>query len=94
MSPELRQFLTEWLEWVESGAEDHRVFKRYKGLCATSFCYSGGKLARELKKLLPKTADLHYPFGGAVLYWDERCNNTMHLNEQRLAWVREQLNLA
>lgn len=95
MSPELKKFLTNWLEWVDQGAPEGKPFNREDGLCASSAPNPGHMaLYFELKNLLFadfKDSDPGYPFGGAIRYWEDHDENTQHLNELRVEWVRRKL---
>lgn len=90
MSPRMRKFLTEWLEWVKEGAPtDHPHFKRASGLCYNLGHYYNNRfdLDEELEALLPSPT--MYPFGGHAVYQHEWFHRTAYQNQQRLDWVRE-----
>lgn len=95
---DLRQFLKAWLEWAESGGKSRGQFYNTDGICnanyrwmvANAFSPERRHRAYEtLKRALPGCDD--YPFGGKSVYWVESCDGTMHLNQERLNWVRRQL---
>lgn len=97
ITPHLKQFLTEWLAWVDNGAVEQDPFERGVGLC--------GSLDRWVRRVFPDNNDLQqevydelqellfgdYPFGGKELYSREAMHNEMHTNELRLAWVRRMI---
>jgi hypothetical protein len=103
MSEALKKFLSEWLEWAESGAQGHEAFDRSFGLCANlGFWLTENILdipweeadtaEREFGRLLHDEFgdEYMYPFG-RVDYLVRGNNGTQHLNEARLAWARKQL---
>lgn len=97
MSPELRSFLTAWLDWAEAGAEQgHSLFRRDEGLCSCSrnwdTLYNDG-VDDQLTQLLVNDFDgcYTYPFGGEGVFWVNRRERTMHLNGDRLRWVRSKV---
>jgi len=101
MSALLREFLAAWLEWVESGAPESDVFERFVGLCSNLRWYmrnegaSGFDDESEVASLRDifksEGLDEDYPFGGPDVYYEEAYDDTSHLNEQRLAWVRSKV---
>ncbi|RQU14211.1 hypothetical protein DF152_17255 [Burkholderia cenocepacia] len=99
MSKEMREYLAAYLAWVEAGAPDGSPFRRAWGLCsnvdlfgfADSEAYA--RVAVELSEsFVSSGVDPDYPFGGFSVYWDDSERGRHHENEQRLAWIREQLN--
>lgn len=100
MSPELQQFLREWLNWAEAGVPDHDVFLPNYGLCTNSdhwgvthHCHIRDELQNALADEF--NGDDCYPFGGGpYLYERESIDETHHLNPTRLAWVRGKLGVA
>lgn len=99
MSPELHQFLADWHEWATSGAPcagyrgTKEGFSRSFGLCFHAK-KRGTCLYYELEDLL--VADFgdraDTPFDdGQLDYFFEGERGTMHLNPNRLAWVRKKL---
>ncbi|MDI9686588.1 hypothetical protein [Burkholderia cenocepacia] len=96
MSKLMREFLSAYLEWVEAGAPQSDPFERELGLCSNADRYPGvvaiGELDHELGQLFARSGlNEVYPFGEAR-YWEDFAAEAQHLNEQRLAWIREQLN--
>lgn len=92
MSPELRKFLAEWLEWAEAGAPEHPHFRRWCGLCKASECWSRESYLRDELTLLfdRQGLDDTYPFG-ETSYRYARETERQHRSPTRLAWVRKQL---
>lgn len=110
MTPLLKRFLTEWLEWATTGAYPHPTFSPGMGLCDTvaDWCDANCHLARverEFEVLLIEhfghdkyylrvhkvQVPPQYPFGGAAQWDKDHYNDTMHLNPERLAFVRKVL---
>lgn len=89
ISPELRAFLAEWLDWAENGAPPHDAFSKSAGLCSCALWWEGSLSARE--DLLAFFGDDCYPFGGKHAYYDAVHLCTQHLDPNRLAWVRATL---
>lgn len=89
LSPELRKFLTDWLEWAENGAPDLRPFLRLLGLCSNA----PENILEELQALFEREFgdNANYPFGGRAHYWSNLGARTQHLDPARLAWVRAKL---
>lgn len=87
MSPQLKQFLSDWLAWAEGGAPEGEPFNRAFGLCRSSRHYG---VTEELTALF-RAQGLNdaIPFGPD--YWDRSWPGTQHLCPKRLAWVRKQL---
>lgn len=95
----LNEFYKHYLQWVDNGAPEHPIFKRDVGLCGqlhrhVSVIYRDNNLlALDVGFLLKQDLigdglDTHYPFGGSSVFLEERFRRTMHLNEERIAWVR------
>lgn len=99
MSPNeiIKQFLTEWLEWVEAGAvEPHFIFRRGYGLCVSLTRYLNrtgySNQYSEIKTIFLDMLDLDmYPFGGETKFVEESIEGTMHLNKQRIQWAIDKL---
>lgn len=106
-SAELTKFYRDYLAWVESGAPEHPVFDRDSGLCLQINRYTnddiGNELADELEnQFIDAGLCDTFPFngggvwfGGAGLsnYLAESSAHTCHLNEARMAWVRDHIDL-
>ena len=91
-SPELLAFYREWLAWAESGAPDLRPFDRDTGLCCNASVFDDEAcidLLIQLSEAFLRSYD--HPFGGPEQYYAERNSGTMHLNPERLAWVRARI---
>lgn len=102
MTKEMREFLTAWLAWAQSGgSKDHKygcIFCPTTGLCAAiSFWYcDDGKLhyrmMQELGDMLEADGlDTEYPFDTRDSYRKAANACGQHLNPARLAWVRSKL---
>jgi hypothetical protein len=96
-SPELTEFYRAYAKWLDVGAPEGDPFTRMCGLCSNLADFLvqrrityAGKFQKELSRQF-KQADLRidYPFGGETVYFREQTHDTMHLNPQRIAWVRE-----
>lgn len=97
------EFAKAYDKWQRTGAQEGRYgFTRQEGLC-TNFRiwlegeypekerYEMSNLFDDLTKTwgkLTRAWGSAYPFGGAATYAREYEQKTMHLNKQRLAWVR------
>ena len=101
MSERLREFLVDYLDWVEAGAGASDVFDRFAGLCSNfrwhmsvmhvPECEKSAEVD-ELKSIFScEGLDEDYPFGGQDQYLYEANAKTAHLNEGRLAWVRSKV---
>ena len=106
MSECLLKFLKDYLAWVERGAPCQNQFRFYRGyaLCdnitntlwaGASNVYFGGGSAADVKNELHamfanEGLDSWYPFGEDE-FREGHYNHTHHENEDRLAWVRKQL---
>lgn len=101
MSANLKQFLAAWLEWVEKGAPDEEPFCRRRGLCANfeEWLCARNECEEKIEEENDQLLELFradgfepiYPFGGCEEFYAERDDDTMHLNEARLAWVRSKV---
>lgn len=102
MTPLIRQFLTEWLAWVEAGAGEHSIFDRCEGLCLTIYNYAERHADPEVAKrphraeddlrevFVASGIDPYYPFGNRSYSMRARYGS-QHRCPARLAWVRAQL---
>jgi len=98
ISNELRDYLQSWLDWVEDGAPHEKPYSRVLGLCNNVENYS--KVDLFSTKGITKTDlnielcsmfnDATYPFGTAN-YSYRAFAAIQHLDEERIAWVKEQL---
>lgn len=86
ISPELRAFLQDWIDWVDRGAPDDQPYAREYGLCYNSVAYPGNRLWAQLDYIF---GGRHMPFGGDYYY--RTLTGTQHECPNRLAWVRATL---
>lgn len=94
ISPELRKFLREWLAWAEAGGPRHEVFSRSRGLCGCALVYGYyAEICYQIRSEMRDIFNCSYPFGGSSTFFADEMNRTMHLNQLRLAWVRNTLGL-
>lgn len=92
ISDGLREFLKAWLKWAESGARQHEVFSRDKGLCCLVLTYYRDNSPYfELREIFNRFQDPCFPFGGEERYYKDSRECTTHKNTLRLAWVRKTL---
>lgn len=101
MSEHLKAFLSAYIEWVDAGAVEGDLFERFCGLCSNFKWHMRSQGVSEfdsesevasLKNLFKSEGlDEDYPFGGQDVYADEGLNDTAHLNEARIAWVRSKV---
>lgn len=93
-SAELTAFYRAYAKWLDDGAPEDKPFARCFGLCSNTFRYSnevGHRIENEMR-IQFKNADLpvNYPFNDSSRYYDEEAAfNQMHLNPNRIQWVRE-----
>jgi hypothetical protein len=99
MSELMKQFLSAWLVWAESGEGEYKFDSGF-GLCTNSryWCERNGHPRRLLEDELiamwdEEGLDEAYPFsnGYGIVYNKETNEETTHLNPRRLAWVRDTL---
>ena len=90
LSSELREFLQSWLQWAELGAPNVRIFDRTKGLCYCTMSWEERYDVDIIAELDDLFLDERYPFGMKE-YADASKDGTMHLDVNRLTWVRKQL---
>lgn len=101
----LSQFYAEYLAWVDAGAYDHPVFDCDSGLClqldrhikATGGSYTA---TDEMEKQFVNAGLCDVlPFNGGYLagngnlgrYIEECKDHVCHINEERIAWVRNRV---
>ena len=82
-SKELLGYLRSWLEWAENSAPYCAPYTRKVGLCGNSDRYGNG-LDDELCEIFNHEL---CPFGTDE-FFEHKSNATMHLDPNRLAWVR------
>jgi hypothetical protein len=98
MSEHLKAFLSAYLEWIEHGAPQKLPFSRRYGLCSNLTDWARPLDIEEriaLEKALDRMfsadgLDQCHPFG-ADEYFEAREDETQHLNEARIAWVRSKV---
>lgn len=100
MTERLAKFLSAYLAWVDSGAHTES-FTRRKGLCSNfhhylfGVCQTMDEIEEEDDKLkdlfISDGLDSEFPFGGEELYFEEIEREIVHLNPERLAWVRSKV---
>jgi len=101
MSEHLKAFLADWIKWVDAGAVDGQPFERRHGLC---YCFESwleeigvaeGDADDEVYGLTDvfgaDRLNRAYPFGGGELFYEESGADAMHLNENRIQWVRSKV---
>lgn len=88
ISPELREALQAYLDWVNEGAPDFEPFHRADGLCFNICNEYSMDVAYELGELfITMGLDEDYPFGE----WDYQQNcrtRTHHIHTQRIEWIK------
>jgi hypothetical protein len=93
MSEELKQFLSDYLAWVEAGAPPSKPFERGYGLCSNTYHWDGDwtHLGGELDTLFAEDGlDEDYPFGEAA-YAAAIEADTQHLHQPRIDWIVRKL---
>ena len=94
---DLHKFLQDWLDAATGKVAKPAWYKGYWGLCACARLWGIEKsrpgAEAELYHRLQEEfgEDFNYPFGGRDRFQQDRTEGTMHLNGQRLAWVRKVL---
>lgn len=90
ISPELRAFLQDWLDWVERGAPEGEPYGRSYGLCLNARYEWGYALSSELERLFAAQGlNAATPFGSG--YFARAVGKTQHECPKRLEWVRKTL---
>lgn len=96
----LTKFFKEWLEWAESedaALNNHHSFSIHYGLCAAWHNYVAsipGRKYGEFRDLIESfygKENSIYPFGGKTKYDQDNYYGMMHVNQERLKFVRFQL---
>ena len=94
---DLHKFLQDWLDAATGKIEEPAWYYDHWGLCYCAWFWdkeqSHPGAAAELQHRLKEEfgANREYPFGGSVRFYREIRDGTMHLNEERLEWVRKVL---
>lgn len=91
-SPDLLAFYKAWLAWAEKDAPHLNVFSQSHGLCSNLdlFCEHSGPIDEMNVQFTSAGLDNFHPFG----YYDyvhHRICATMHLDPNRLAWVKARI---
>lgn len=85
-------FMTQWLRWIDSGAGKHPIFDTRDGMCWLWMSwgrYYNVSLKGCMYTLLEASfSNPAYPFGGRARYYRDAANYSMHLNPQRVKWVK------
>lgn len=86
VNAELLRFFKWWLGEIQSQLPNYRVTK--VGLC----CLIPPNLEKALKRLLESnTGTSEFPFGGVGEYFVDNMKASMHLNPERIAFVKSQI---
>lgn len=101
MSQKLQQFYKEILEWVNSGAPKHPLFREDVGLCTNLRVWlsdqgllgSGTTISAQEIIFRNLYGSASYPFGKADYDRDAR-NGNHYKNEKRLSFLRSQVEVA
>lgn len=98
MSPELKEFYKSYQEWLDDGAPQALPYLRETGLCGNMEIYARAEKINEhdifmemVEQFLEANLSRCTPFNNGSMdsYWDERAAGAMHLNEERIQWVRD-----
>lgn len=89
----LLDFLQEWLDWVDAGAQDSKPFLRGWGLCSNTRselqrCSLRSALAEDFGDI-----NASLPFSDANEYAHRADERTQHECPKRLAWVKAKLGI-
>ena len=99
----MTKFYTEYLIWVNAGAPRSPIFNRGAGLCYNMQSYVRAttkdkantynirlSMEREMEdQFLDAGLSGIYPFGGHDQYYRELRSSQLHLNLQRIQWVKD-----
>lgn len=89
----LQQFYNDYAAWLDAGAPEGQPFYRNLGLCASVTQYPYHQPRWKIKKQLEDAGlDKIYPFGGEYQFETDFDNATMHLNPERIKWVKDHAN--
>jgi hypothetical protein len=93
MSQRLKEFLAAYLSWVDSGAPDGQPFIRRLGLCSNFQNWANSYETDEEihAAFVADGLDVLYPFGGPDTYFDEQDAGKLHMNQERINWVRSKV---
>lgn len=96
MTPDFRNFLQSYLDWVEKGAPDGAPFLGEYGLCYNTELYDdlhNTNVKFEIDEILEREfgENALFPFnqGKMIRYYDDAGSH--HLNEERINWIKEKL---
>ncbi|UVD31660.1 hypothetical protein Pondi_00019 [Escherichia phage Pondi] len=86
----LKEFYQAYAAWLDAGAPEDQPFSRAYGLCDNLFTRGCYDILRELKGHFKSEGyDPAYPFGGSEVFETEMDNEEMHLNPERIKWVKD-----
>lgn len=99
----LTEFYNAYNDWLLAGAPSSPWFSRFQGLCG-NLVRVAAKLEHHhhqhhhvdaqyemLTQFKEAGLDKAYPFGGPAVYDNEAENDTAHLNQARIDWVKAHL---
>jgi len=94
VTPQLHQFLKDWLEWLDAGAPDLHPFARSSGLCLNAVRVGGigvrDHLGTSLRHDFPEKFSMPFSVGWEA-FWDECLNRRCHANPFRVNWARQKV---
>ncbi|UGO52676.1 hypothetical protein OPT79_43 [Klebsiella phage vB_KpnD_Opt-79] len=99
MSEELKVFYKAYAAWLDAGAVNKGAFWRDCGLCTCIVSWTnddeGYELLNEMKSQFTAAGlSDRFPFNVSDEdYAREHLNSAMHLNEDRVAWVRKHVEI-
>lgn len=94
---DLHKFLQDWLDVATGKIEEPEWYDDFTGLCACAYHWDharvGTRAKAELQHRLMEDFGhaYNFPFGGNSRFNREARDCTMHLNKERLEWVRKVL---
>jgi hypothetical protein len=97
---DLHKFLQDWLDAATGKVAKPAWYNTRWGLCTCARLWdikqsrpgADAELQHRLKEEFGETFN-YYPFGGVDRFYRDGTDGTMHLNKERLAWVRKVLGL-
>lgn len=83
------KFCRAYVKWLDRGAPEREPFWRWFGLCYNSGIFELDDIVGDI--LEDEGLDPDFPFNGGNedMYKEEARDGIMHLNPERIAWVRE-----
>lgn len=98
-SKQLTEFYREYSAWLDSGAPENAPFKRTAGLCYSIKLLYGRREVTDIVRsemsaqFCAARLDRSTPFNSDVnTYADESDTCSIHLNPQRIQWVKDHTN--